>query len=359
MFVKIFLYLFYFIFIPVNILYASSFDNALKFIKNNEAAKGVKIALESNLDNRDMSVVYFEAGLTEFQKQNYQLSLSYFNKVSKGIYTKKVLDWNKGLCFFGMGHYKNALTFLENGLKTEPLEEELLILARVYFYNHKYAESLKILENNSFRLNFKKSLKLTADIYFKSEEYNKVLWVVEKNYPKTGFDRLLFGLYFNAKKELGKLTDKDLYATGLYFDDNKLLSDLFLKRQNYFLCSRYSLKSDINAKSLFLSALNLYNQGLYKESLNLIEKYQFTTFDLKFLKGKILYLNGEYQNAGNVFLECIEFNLENEKAYYFAGESFFMAGEMEKAVKYYEKSKKFKGSFFEKSCEMINVLTKK
>jgi len=353
MFMKIKIIVF-FLFIYPLVTSADEFlpDKVISLVEQNKFEQIILLIETSNLDFKKKSVLYFKAGEKFFELKNYETSLLCFVK-AENFENKKILNWNKGLCYFGMEQYDEAFDFFKKSIDKNLNESEILIAANSGILSKNYEQALEMLDGKNFALNKEQALNLKSDIYFAVKDYENCLNVQIELLKIKPYDKEYFGNYIKLKKILNKNVKYDIYIQKIIEKDYKFLFGANF--DNKFLSLFYYKK--LNPENTFEKANLYYNLCLYNQALKEIKKIKNHDFKSGFLNAKILFVKGEYEKSGNIFFELAKHDKKKSgRLYYFAGEAFLMSGKYKKALEVFGLCAQEKSDFSKETFELLNIL---
>ncbi|MDY0131469.1 MAG: hypothetical protein RBR53_02260 [Desulforegulaceae bacterium] len=351
MYIKISFCLIMFFIFPISLSgEESSFSNIKSLIEKNSLERATLEIENLNADNKQKSKFYFIIGEKYFLLKNFKKSLLCFEK-AEGYENLKTLNWNKGLCFFGMKRYDKSFDCFLKSINNNSSEEEILLAANSGYLSENYTKALKILEEKQFLDKKEEMLNLKSQILFSLKNYEKCLDVHKKLLKIKPYDKLYFNNYIKLKKILKKDIKSDLYIQKVLEKDFEFLFDF--NQGNKFLKVFYHKK--LSPQNHYETARLYYDSGLYIKAFKAIEKIKTSDFKSDLLKAKILFINGEYKNSGELFLSLAELNKEKSgELYYFAGEAYLMVGEYVKAFKCFSLSQDKKSIYSDQALNIIS-----
>ncbi|MGM0418675.1 MAG: tetratricopeptide repeat protein [Thermodesulfobacteriota bacterium] len=352
MYIRISLFIFIFLFVPVSGF--SDFEKAVNFAEKGQTEKAYEIIRNNKFSKEQKAFVYFKSGESLFLKKDYKKALFYFQK-AEGFEEKQNLTWNKGLCYYGLKNYKKASFYLSRHLDKKNSENEILTAARAFYLNKDYEKALEVLDIKEFEKKIEEKSLLKINIYFTSKDYEKSLNLSQNLFKKNPENRKYLEYIVKTKKKLGKNNQYDKYMLMLINQNCKSLFS-FLNNRNAFLLSGFYLDHFCKDSKIYEAALSFYKNAHYTKSLEVIEKSKEKNYKLSLLKGKIYFINGEFEKAGNIFLNALEYGENTTELFFYAGEAFFMSDMHEKAAKCFKSVVQKDSPYFKEAEKMLEII---
>ena len=250
------------------------------------------------------------------------------------------------------------LNYFEKTKDTNNHEKNFL-RAKTFFLQKDCKKALEIIEGKNSADEKRKVILLKADILTCLGNYEKAYKIIIQILQSEKSSKDIILRYLNIKNKLGEFSQTDAYLLNLANKNYKNLSNIHNNLKNYTLKGYYLLKTDETSENEYNISKSFFYSGFYKEAFENLKKYNLLkNRDVLILKGKILFMLEDFQNAGSFFLAASGFDENKEEAYYLAGKSFLMGESFVKAVECFSKSSKGIGEFSQKSEKILKSMTK-